>query len=177
MAEATTIARPYAEAVFRLADQSGNLAAWSSNLEIMAHVAENAEMRQCIGNPKITAGQLGELFLSACGGVGAEARNLVQVMVENRRLAVLPEVRALFEQLKHEREGVLDAEIFSAFPLDAAQKQTVVADLERKLGKRVTASVSIDPDLIGGVKIVVGDQVIDASVRARLAAMELVLKS
>lgn len=177
MAEITTIARPYAEAVFKLADQSGRLNEWSQGLGTMAQVAQNPDVRAAIGNPKLTGAQVENLFLSLCGELDGEARSLVKVLVENRRLLLLPQVRELFEALRHEREGVLEAEIFSAFPLSDAQKINVIADLERKFKRHISASVAIDPELIGGVKIIVGDQVIDASVRARLAAMETALKS
>lgn len=177
MAENTTIARPYAQALFQSADRSGELAAWSGRLAAMAQVAADPDMRLCMSNPKLTAQQLIELFLAACRQDGAQSRNLVRVLVENRRLALIPEIRALFEQLKNQREGVLDARVFSAFPLDAAQKDALVADLEHKFKRRVMASVEVDPELIGGVKVVIGDQVIDASVRARLAAMAAALKS
>ncbi len=177
MAETTTIARPYAEAIFRLADQKGRLGAWANLLDNLAGVAGNPDVQATIGNPKLTATQLESLFLSLCGEGDAEGKSLVRVLVENRRLAILPEIREAFEALKREREGVLEAEIFSAFPLSDAQKINVVDDLERKFKRRVVATVAIDPELIGGVKIIVGDQVIDASVRARLAAMETALKS
>lgn len=177
MAETLTVARPYAEAIFRLADQRGALGAWSGMLDTMAQVAANPEMQDCIGNPKLTRRQLADLFVSASKGLNEEGRNLVELLVENGRLALVPQVRELFEELKHEREGVLDAQIYSAFPVDETQKSGLVADLERKFGRRIQAIVAIDPDLIGGVKVVVGDQVLDGSVRARLAAMSVALKS
>lgn len=177
MAETTTIARPYADAVFKLADQAGSLAAWSGMLETLAQVADNPDMQACIANPKLTRGQLADLFLSAAKGLNQEGRNLVQVLVENGRLALLPQIREQFEVLKHEREGVLEARIVSAFPIDETQKSALVADLARKFQRRIEASVAVDPDLIGGVQVVVGDQVIDGSVRARLAAMAVALKS
>lgn len=176
MSENTTIARPYAQALFDSADVAGELALWSERLAAMARVAADPDMRACIANPKLTAQQLIELFLELCRQDGEPVRNLVRVLVENRRLALLPEIRALFEQLKNQREGVLDARVFSAFPLDEAQKDVLIADLEHKFKRRVTASVEVDPELIGGVKVVIGDQVIDASVRARLAAMAAALK-
>lgn len=177
MAETSTIARPYAEAVFKLADQGGSLSAWSEMLDTLAQVAGNADMQLCIGNPNLTRGQLAGLFLSTAKGLNEEGRNLVQVLAENSRLAVLPQIREQFEVLKHEREGVLEARIVSAFPIDDTQKSALVADLERKFQRRIEASVAVDPELIGGVQVVVGDQVIDGSVRARLAAMAVALKS
>jgi F-type H+-transporting ATPase subunit delta len=177
MAESLTIARPYAEALFRLGDQQGALAAWSEGLAGMAQVADNPVMRGLFDNPRITREQLVDLFVAACPGLSEEARNLVGLLVENNRLPLLPQVRTLFEEFKRDREGVLEAQIVSAFPMDDDQKTALVAGLERKLKRRVQASVVVDPELIGGVQIVVGDQVIDGSVRARLAAMSAALKS
>jgi F-type H+-transporting ATPase subunit delta len=117
------------------------------------------------------------LFIAACGDLNEEGRNLVQMLVENGRLTLVPQIRELFEESKHEREGVVEAQIFSAFPMDDAQKSALVAALEGKLKRRIQATVTLDTELIGGVKIVVGDKVIDGSVRARLAAMSSALKS
>ncbi|GAB4165175.1 MAG: F0F1 ATP synthase subunit delta [Rhodocyclaceae bacterium] len=177
MAEVTTLARPYAEALFRLADPGGRLEAWSRMLERMAGVAALAQMRECIADPALSADQLAELFVSMCEDLDEEARNLVRILVENRRLALLPQIRDSFEKLKDEREGVLKAQVFSAFPIDEARKAALVAGLERRFGRRVATTVELDRSLIGGVKVVVGDQVIDASVRAKLAAMAAALKS
>lgn len=177
MAESLTIARPYAEALFRLGDQQGALAAWSETLAGMAQVAENREMQGLFDNPKLTRKQLADLFMAACPGLSTEGQNLVGLLVENHRLPLLPQIRALFEEFKRDRENVLEAEIVSAFPVDEEDKASLVAGLERKLNRRVQASVVVDPELIGGVQIVVGDQVIDGSVRARLAAMAAALKS
>lgn len=177
MAEATTIARPYAEAVFRIADQNGTLPAWSEMLSNMALVAETPEMQELIGNPQVTRAQLAELFAAACKGLDENGGNLVRLLVENGRLAVVPQIRGLFEELKREREGMLDAQIHSAFPMNDGDTRALVSDLERKFGRRVKASVEVDPELIGGVMVVIGDQVIDGSVRARLAAMSAALKS
>jgi F-type H+-transporting ATPase subunit delta len=177
MAEVTTIARPYAEALFRLADEGNALAAWSATLGEMAQVAANPDVQLIIGNPGITARQLTDLFLSLCKEVtGEPARNFVALLVENGRLGLLPQIRDLFEALKDQREGVVEAEIVSAFPLDGAQKASLVADLERKFSRKVQAVVSVDQALIGGVRIVVGDEVIDASVQAKLANMAVALK-
>jgi len=177
MAEATTIARPYAEAAFGLASDAGTVPAWSSMLDTMAQVAANPDVRTCIGNPDLTHGQLAGLFVSLCGEIGDEGQRFVAVLVENRRLALLPQIHELFETFKREREGALDARIVSAFPISEAQKATLVAGLEKKFGRRIQASVELDPELIGGVEVIVGDQVIDGSVRARLAAMAAALTS
>jgi F-type H+-transporting ATPase subunit delta len=176
MAEIATLARPYAEAVFKLADEETRLGDWSGWLRTMAQVAENDEMQQCIGNPQVSAGQLYELFLAACKAeLPVEAKNFAQVLIRNRRLELLPEIRSQYDALKLEREGVVDADIESAFPLDDAQVASLVADLERKFKRTISPRVSVDKSLIGGVRVAVGDEVIDGSVRAKLAAMATAL--
>lgn len=178
MAEVSTIARPYAEAVFRIADEGGSLALWSAVLGEMATVASNSDVKAIIANPNISAAQLADVFLSLCKDVtSTDARNLVELLVRNGRLGVLPEISAQFEILKDEREGVVEAEIVSAFPMDDAQSASLVADLERKFKRKVQASVSVNSALIGGVRITVGDEVIDASVQAKLANMAVALKA
>jgi F-type H+-transporting ATPase subunit delta len=172
MAEIATLARPYAEAVFKLADESGKLGDWSGWLRILAQVAANPEVQDCIGNPQISAAQLYELVLAACkADLPPEAKNFVQLLVRNRRLELAPEIREQFEALKLEREGVIDADIESAYPLEDAQLATLVADLERKFRRKVSPRVRVDRELLGGVRITVGDEVIDGSARSKLAAM------
>lgn len=172
MAEIATLARPYAEAVFKLADESGRLGDWSGWLRAMAAVAAHPDMQACIGNPQVSAGQLYELFLAACRTeLPLEVKNFARILVGNRRLGLLPEIRSQFEALKLEREGVVDADIESAFPLDDAQVAALVAELERRFKRKVSPRVRVDKELIGGVRVAVGDEVIDGSVRAKLAAM------
>lgn len=172
MAEIATIARPYAEAVFAMADKAGDLAGWSQRLGSLAAITAHAEVRPLIGNPKVQGAQLVELVTSlAQGSLPAEAKSLVQTLVANGRLAVLPEVAAQFEALKNERESRVDAHITSAFELAPAELQSLVADLERRFKRKVHASVSVDRELIGGARVVVGDEVIDGSVRGKLAAV------
>ena len=175
MAEIATIARPYAEAVFKVADGEGKLAAWAGVLDRLAAVAANPAIGELLGDPNVTPDQLYGVIAGAAGDLPAEAQNLVRVLIENGRVAVLPEVRDLFVELKHEREGVVDAEIASAFPLDDAQLATLVNDLEARFKRKVKPQVAVEQDLIGGVKVVVGDEVIDGSVRGQLAAMAAAL--
>jgi F-type H+-transporting ATPase subunit delta len=177
MAENVTIARPYADAAFELARGAGALGPWSEVLDRLASVAADSTMLACINDPKLSADQLAKLVLDVAGDLAAEQQNFVRVLVENERLQVLPEIRDLFVALKNEHEGVLEAEIASAFPLDDAALAALKAELEARFKARLNVTVSIDPELIGGVRIAVGDEVIDASVRGKLANMAAALKN
>jgi F-type H+-transporting ATPase subunit delta len=178
MAEPSTVARPYAEAAFRLADEAGALAKWSEMLAALAQVAENERVRTAIADPNLSDAKVAGVFISILSGkLSGEAENFVRVLARNDRLSLLPEIRQQFEVLKNEREGVLEAEVQSAFALDEAQLKDLVQRLEKKTGRKVRPHVSVDRELIGGVKIVLGDKVIDGSARAQLAALEAALKA
>src|SRR6266480_4826512 len=164
MAEPSTIARPYAEAVFKLADASGSLAKWS-------------EMLAAVADPNLSDAQIAGLFIAILAGkLSGEAENFVRVLAQNNRLPLLPEIRGQFEALKNEREGVVEAEVQSAFELSEAQLADLIQRLEKKTGRKVRAQVSVDRELIGGVKVVLGDKVIDGYARAQLSALETALK-
>ncbi|MES2354731.1 MAG: F0F1 ATP synthase subunit delta [Pseudomonadota bacterium] len=178
MAEITTIARPYAEAVFKLAAQQGELSKWASVLAEMAAIANNPDMRSAIGNPKITDSKLAELFLSVVKSpLNEDAKSFVQVLIDNNRLSLLPQVSAQFDKLKSEREGIAEAEVISAFPMSDAELGSLTASLEKRFKRKIKPTVRIDKELIGGVKVIVGDEVLDASVRARLQSMATTLQS
>ena len=178
MAESVTIARPYAEALFKAGKETGNLAKWAEQVELLAQVAANPEARAAIGDPNVAAAQLVDLFRSACGtAVDTELSNFIQLLSNNDRLGLLPEVAALFESYKRAEEGSKQAEIISAFPIDDAQVSALVPQLEAVFKTRLETTVSVDPTLIGGVKVIVGDQMLDASVRGKLDAMATALNN
>jgi len=178
MAEPSTIARPYAEAAFRLADAQGKLADWSATLANLSAVAADERVRMAIGDPNLPAAKVAGMILAILAGkLTGEAENFVRVLAENGRLDVLAEIRSQYEVLKNDREGVVEAEVYSAFELDPAQIADLVSRLEKKTGRKVRARVSVDKALIGGVKIVIGDKVIDGSARAQLGALENALKA
>ena len=178
MAEPSTVARPYAEAAFRLADQAGALAKWSELLAALAQVAENERVRTAIADPNLSDAKVAGVFISILSGkLSGEAENFVRVLARNDRLSLLPEIRQQFEVLKNERQGVIEAEVQSAFELNEVQLKDLVQRLEKRTGRKVRPHVSVDRELIGGVKIVLGDKVIDGSARAQLAALETALKA
>ena len=178
MAEPSTIARPYAEAVFRLAADQGTLAEWSAALANLAGVAADERIRAAIGDPNFAPARVAGLFIAILSGkLSGDAENLVRVLAENGRLEVLPEIRVQYEQLKNEREGVLEVEVITAFEMDDAQVADLAGRLERKTGRKVKTRVTVDRSLIGGARIEIGDKVIDGSARAQLVALENALKA
>jgi F-type H+-transporting ATPase subunit delta len=175
MAELATIARPYAEALFK-AIPPADATAVAEQVTALAQVAANEQVRQFADNPKVQPGQVFDLMSSVIKGfLGDGAKNLLRMVIENGRLAALPEIAAQFHALVNSRSGVSDATIHSAFPIDAAQLPQVVAALEQRFGRKLNASVLVDPSLIGGIRVVVGDEVLDTSVAARLEQMKVAL--
>lgn len=172
MAESTTIARPYAQAVFKLAQQQQALPAWSDMLGLAAHMAVDPGMRKLLDNPRVTPAQLAELFVDVCGERLNEAgRNLIRLLAERRRLVVLPEIFGMYEQLKNHAEGAIQAQLITAFPATDAQKQTIAAALKQRFGRDVQLEYITDPTLVGGAVVRAGDLVIDGSVRGKLARL------
>ena len=176
MAENVTIARPYAEAVFRLAKEKDTLSQWAKMLALLEAVVKDPHVEAYIGNPNFSAEQIESLLLGICGkeldGMG---RNFVQVLAHNDRLILLPEIRELFEALKVEQEGVLEVTINSAFPLSKKQESELVRRLKDRYQRKIVTQVRVEPELIGGIKIAVGDHVLDATVRGKLEAMRAAL--
>jgi len=176
MPELVTIARPYAEAVFRLARDKGNLSAWSDMLALIEAVVVESRVEACVSNPNVSARQLEDLILGVAGDrLDGAGRNLVQVLVQNDRIGLVPEIRVLYEALRREHEGVIEVRIYSALPLSDEQTARLVARLEASHKRKVRAAVEVDKNLIGGVRIVVGDKVLDATVRGKLDAMAAAL--
>jgi F-type H+-transporting ATPase subunit delta len=178
MAEPSTVARPYAEAAFRLANGANALPKWSGMIGALAQVAEDKRVRVAIADPALSDAQAAGVFIAILAGkLDGQAENFVRVLAENNRLELLPEIHLQFEALKNEREGVLEAEVHSAFELTDAQLADLVQRLEKKTGRKVRARLQVNKDLIAGVRIALGDQVIDGSARAQLGALETALKA
>ena len=175
MAELATIARPYAKAAFEVADREGKLAAWAGALGRLAALASDPDVLRLVSDPLVMPDALYGVIAGAAGELPVEVQNFLRVLIANGRVAVLPEVHRHFEALKNGREGIVDAGIESAFPLEPAQTAALVAGLEARFKRKVRPHVSVDKELIGGVKVAVGDEVIDGSVRGKLAAMAAAL--
>jgi F-type H+-transporting ATPase subunit delta len=165
----TTVARPYAQAVFERALETKQLGPWSDALGLLAAITENADMAAQIANPNVPRGQLATAILEIAGDtLSEEMRNLVRLLAENNRLAVAGEIARLFDELKVEHQRVREVHVRSAYAVNAADKQVLREALEKRLGGEVELTVERDPSLLGGVEIRAGDLVIDGSIRGRL---------
>ena len=178
MAELATIARPYAEAAFEIARDGNALPRWSDMLRLAATVVANPRVAAALDNPRLDVGAKETLLLSVCGdGLTSEACNFLRLLVEGERVRLLPQIAEMFETLKNDAEATAKATIESAFELSDAQVAELRSALERRFGKKVDTTVTINPDLIGGGRITVGDAVLDGSVQAKLAAMHTQLRA
>ena len=174
MAELATIARPYAEALFKAA--GGAAAGLTGQMSALSAVAANEQLRQFADNPKVGAAQVFDVVTAAAQTtLDAKVSNLLQAVIENGRLAALPEIAAQFTALVNAQSGSSDAVVYSAFAIDDAALADVVASLEKRFGRKLKARVEIDAELIGGIRVVVGDEVLDTSVKARLEQMKVAL--
>ena len=177
MAELATIARPYAEALFKAtsSDLSG-AAVW---VDALKAIANNAQLQELADNPNFTSIQVFELFENIAGGVQVAlpemAKNFLRTVIDNGRLNALPEIAEQFRVLKNAQSGSADAVVYSAFAIDAAGLSDLAVTLEKRFARKLNVSVELQPELIGGIRVVVGDEVLDSSVKARLEQMKMAL--
>ena len=169
MAEATTIARPYAQAVFELAKGSGKLADWSNVLTTLSAATDDKTVSSLISNPNVSGEQLVDLLSAICGSkLDKESANFLKVLAENGRLNVISEIAANFDELKAEAEKTVKAEVVSAFKLSAPQQTKLEAALKKRLGCEVEINNTVDKSILGGAVIRAGDMIIDGSITAQL---------
>lgn len=176
MAELATIARPYAEALFKASGKDlGATAAW---LDELAVIAANQQLQQYAGNPGVTAAQTFEVISGVVKTPLTDAaKNFLRAIIDNGRVSVLPEIASQFNSLKNAQSGSSDATVYSAFALEGQALADLTATLEKRFGRKLNIQVEIEPELIGGVRVVVGDEVLDTSVKARLEQMKMALTS
>lgn len=169
MAETATLARPYAQAAFRLAKEARTLDRWSRALRLLAGAALHPRVQALLGDPEVTDAQKIER-LATLGGeeIDSKARNFLHVLADNKRLALLPDISRQFETLRAEEEKTLDVEVISAYELSEAEQARITQSLKQRFGREVDLKTRIDRDLLGGALIRAGDTVIDGSVRGRL---------
>jgi F-type H+-transporting ATPase subunit delta len=181
MAELATIARPYAEALFKSsstpgAATSGDVDATMQWLEALAAVAGNDQLLQYAGNPKVGNQQVYDLVAEVARvPLPPAGQNFLRTVIDNGRLAALPEMAQQFREMKNALGGTSDAVVYSAFPIDDFALGRVSTALEKRFGRKLNLTVKADPSLIGGIRVVVGDEVLDTSVKARLEQMKVAL--
>jgi F-type H+-transporting ATPase subunit delta len=176
MAELTTIARPYAGALFAAAKEAGTLDGYAGLADELAAVAAHPLVAEIAADPRLGSGQVFDLLTGLMKSKLPEGvASFLRLMIENDRLAALPEVARQFRQLKNAAEGVADCVIESAFPMSDAQVQDLVDRLAGKFGLRLKPEVRVDARLIGGVRVTVGDHVMDTTVKTRLAQMQVAM--
>lgn len=174
MAELATIARPYAEALFKAA--KSDLAGTASWLDAVAAVAENPQLQRFAGNPQSTAVQVFDLLSSVAKvNLPERGKNFLSTVIDNGRVNALPEIAAQFRTLKNAQSGTADATVFSAFAIDSTALADLSSLLEKRFGRKLNIQVALQPELIGGIRVVVGDEVLDTSVKARLEQMKVAL--
>jgi F-type H+-transporting ATPase subunit delta len=176
MADFTTVARPYASAVYKLAHETSSLEAWGDALALLAAVVSDVAMIKALDNPELGKDKKGEMLIHVLNDkLNQQQQNLVKLMAENGRLNALPDVAEQFEVYRAQAEGKVEAEVTSAFKLSAEQEKNIIAMLKKKLGREVTLTTSIDESLIGGVLIKAGDTIIDGSMKSSLESLALTL--
>jgi F-type H+-transporting ATPase subunit delta len=176
MAELTTIARPYAQAVFKLAQESGTLSEWADMLRLLSAVVQDAEIKDLLRGQRLEKDKLISLLQSVCERyLIVEAKNLVALLGENRKLSLLPEIQCQYDVLKGAQEGYVTVDVVSTYAVKTQQKQQIVEALKTRLGKEVQVNTTIDRSLLGGWLIRYGDKVLDLSIRGRLQQMTVEL--
>jgi len=169
MLELTTIARPYAQAVFEQAQEEGNLVAWSNMLDVINMVMSEPQMSIFIDNPTLNADYHADFVLDICGNYLSDTgKNFVKVLAQAGRLKLAAQIYKLYEQSRSDAEGVIEVQVTSAYPLDRSEKNKISDAMEKRFGKKITISTYVDESLIGGSVICAGDSVIDASVKGKL---------
>jgi F-type H+-transporting ATPase subunit delta len=176
MQENITRARPYAVAAFEQARDEGSLQDWSAMLRILSLVVSDPQMQSILDNPRLNSATLMDVVLDICGNYLSDSgKNFVKVLVNTRRLSLVPQIYMLFEQRRMDAEGITEVEVVSAYPLEPAQQQKIADAMSKRLGKKIEISTRTDKSLIGGAVIRAGDSVIDASMRGRLKQLGNIL--
>lgn len=176
MAELSTVARPYAEAIINLATENSALDKWSDSLGFLSTATQDESVVKMIANPNVDTQTLTKILLDVCESQDDGVKNLVKTLIDNQRLSVVPHIAVEYEKLKAEKQNTLKAELVSAYEVTPEQQQELQAALQKRFGKQIDMNVSINTDIIGGWVIRAGDEVIDASVKGRLQQLATELR-
>ncbi len=169
MSELATLARPYAEAAFKRAKETGNSQEWSDALAFLSVAIQDTDLSAIINNPKVSEDRLVQLMQEICQDqVKGEGLNFLKLLIENSRLYLAPQIAELFESYKAEDEGYVDVDVVTAYALTKAEEQSFASSLKKKLNKDVNIHASVDNSLIGGFLVKAGDSVIDGSISGQL---------
>ena len=173
MADHSVAARPYAKAVFEMARETDRFEDWSGRLAFWAALIENPEMSKRLDAPGLTHQDRAHMIETVIGeeALDDESRNLIRLLSENARLATIPDIHAIYEELRSDAQGEIEATVTSAFELDETQRERIAESLGRRLNRKVRLVTEVDRDLIGGAVIRAGDLVIDGSLRGRVEKM------
>jgi F-type H+-transporting ATPase subunit delta len=172
MAEIATVARPYAQAAFRLARENNALAAWTDQLELAAAVVGDQQMSLLLGSPRMSPDQKADLIIDICGdGLDASGANLIRLLVSNRRIGLLPEIAAQYRKLRADVERTVEARLVTAQAVDETVTERIRSALAERLDRNVRLETEVDESLIGGAIVKADDTVIDGSVRGKLARL------
>lgn len=176
MSELTTAARPYARAAFEMAEKAGSLTDWSNTLSFMSAIASNDDVKELLSKPEMAKQAGADAFVKLCDGkLDDGSKNLVNMLAENNRLSLLPEISVLYEALKDEAEGSVEALVSTAKELSEAEANAISSALKKRLGRDVKLKISVDESLLGGAIVQAGDLVIDGSLKGRLDKMTAVM--
>jgi F-type H+-transporting ATPase subunit delta len=168
MAELSTLARPYAKAIFELAYDEGKLIEWSTMLSGLAKAVADPRVAAAIGHPAVGRGQLAEILIQAMGAASPQAKNVLRLLAEYNRLRLVPSIAAQYERLRADAEARIDVEIVSATPVDAAQQQALAGAIKKRLKREVNIEWQTDESLVAGARVRAGDLIIDGSVAGEL---------
>ena len=169
MSDLATLARPYAEAIFKRAKETKATDKWTQMLALVSLVMQDNELIALVKNPKVAQDRIGQLISEICQGqLDDEGANFVKLLVQNDRLLLAPQIASLYEEYKAEDEGYVDVDVSSAFALTKAEEKNLITSLEKTLNKTVRLKAGVDKTLIGGFLARAGDIVIDGSIKGQL---------
>lgn len=171
-----TLARPYAKAIFNQAKSANKVQQWSQWLEYLEVLITDSEMDAFIRSPKSSKGQVTDLLVDIAGdNIDDEARNLIKLLTMNKRLAIVTDIRALYEQYRADDEGSVNVQVTVAYPLEDNERNTIISALQATLDKKIQIDTTVDPSIIGGIVVRAGDHTIDGSVLGNLKRLEKIL--